>query len=241
MCCSSPRKPAGSVSSRPSIQPATSPWSWLPAVITSSPPGPSASPRSRSTGAASSAMSRLGRSRSSTASPRITSRSAARTCLEQRGAQLGPAQQVRAAAGAEVEVGDDDRPHLTRVAADAAAGGDPGRRFLARARGPVRDDAARRPRRRRGQGRAPRRRRRHPRLGPAVARRGLDLLPDDQPQQALGRARPRRRGRPRPGAHARAARRRARGVLPSRADGGLGARRRRAARVAATRGWCRAR
>ena len=45
--CSRPRNPEGSVSRRPSIQPATSPWSWLPATITSSPSGPSASPRSR--------------------------------------------------------------------------------------------------------------------------------------------------------------------------------------------------
>ena len=60
--------------------------------------------------------------------------------------------------------------------------------------------------RRRDQGRAARRRRRHARLGPAVRRRGRDLLPRPQPQQALGDARPqgpRRRGaRPRAGARA---------------------------------------
>ena len=125
------------------------------------------------TGAASSAMSRLGRSRSSTPSPRITSRSAPRDRLEQRRAQLRPAQRGPCAAPSR-GAGRRRRSSApaSRVAADAAAGRGPRRRLLARARGPVRDDAARRPRRRRGQGRAPGRRRRHARLGPAVARRG---------------------------------------------------------------------
>ena len=37
--------------------------------------------------------------------------------VQQRGAKLGPAQEVRVLGGAEVQVGDDDGPHLTRVAA----------------------------------------------------------------------------------------------------------------------------
>ncbi len=86
---------------------------------------------------------------------------------------------------------------MTRVVAradsvprHAAAGRNPRRRLLARARGAARGDAARRPRGRRDQGRAPRRGRRHPRLGPAVARRRVDLLPGAEPQQALDRAGP---------------------------------------------------
>ena len=96
--CSSPRKPGGSVCRRPSIQPATSPWSWLPASTSSSPSRPErARRRRRRTAPASSAASRCGASRSSSPSPRITSRSTPSQRLEQRRAQLGAAQQVGAA------------------------------------------------------------------------------------------------------------------------------------------------
>ena len=69
---------------------------------------------------------------------------------------------------------------------------DPRRRLLPRARGPVRDDAARRPRGHRGQGRAAGRRRRHAGVGSALRRRRtVDLLPVRQPQQGIDRPRPR--------------------------------------------------
>ena len=163
--------PSGSDCRRASIQPATRPWSWLPASISSSPSGPSAAPASAKNGAASSAASRCGASRSSSPSPSMTSRSTPRERLDQRRAQLGAAQQVLAARRADVQVGDDERPHPTSVPRHGAARRHPRRRLLARARRPARGDAARRPRRRRGQGRAARRRRRHARVGPAVARR----------------------------------------------------------------------
>ena len=60
----------------------------------------------------------------------------------------------------------------------------------ASSRRPALHDAARRPRRRRHQGRAPRHRRRDARLGPAVRRRGSQrLLPEHQPKQARARRR----------------------------------------------------
>ena len=76
-----------------------------------------------------------------------------------------------------------------------------GRRLLADPGRSLRLDAARRPRRRGGQGRVAGRRR-HPHLAAAGARRRGDVLPRRQPQQALGRPRPqgRRRRRARPGA-----------------------------------------
>ncbi len=58
----------------------------------------------------------------------------------------------------------------------------------------------------------------------------VDLLPRAEPQQALGRARPRARRGPGAGAGARRARRRADRVLPPRSDGVVGAGRRHAAR-----------
>ena len=79
--------------------------------------------------------------------------------------------------------------------APGAAGGDPRRGLLDGPRRPVLRDAARRPRRRRGQGGAARGRP-DPRLGAAVGRRrgrrdaDRRLLPRGQPQQALDRARP---------------------------------------------------
>ena len=79
------------------------------------------------------------------------------------------------------------------------AGRTAGRRLLPHPRRPLRHDAARRPRRRGGQGRGAGRRR-HPHLAAAGPGRRLDLLPGRQPQQALGRPRPqgpgRRRARP---------------------------------------------
>ena len=99
----------------------------------------------------------------------------------------------------------DERPHeVGRLPCPAGApyarpGRDPRRGLLARARGAAVHDDARRPRRRRREGRAPRRRRRHARVGPAVARRGRDVLPRAEPQQALGDARPQGPGRPRAG------------------------------------------
>ena len=64
-----------------------------------------------------------------------------------------------------------------------------GRRLLPDPGRALRHDAAGRPRRRGDQGRGPAGRR-HPHLVAPGARRRLDLLPGDQPQQALGRARP---------------------------------------------------
>src|SRR6185436_6249387 len=61
-----------------SIQPATSPWSWLPASISSSPPAPSARPSSSYSGPARPTTSRCGPSRSSSPSPRMTTRSTPR-------------------------------------------------------------------------------------------------------------------------------------------------------------------
>ena len=175
--CSRPRKPAGSVCRRPSIQPATSPWSWLPAGDHSSPSGPSARPRSANTGAAISAASRCGASRSSSAvaedhepvdaARRASSsgaRSSARRSRSARRASRGGGRRRRAcASGRETSGPADDRPPARSTACSS-----PTSRACSRARS---RRCARRPRGRRGQGRAPRRRRRHARLGAAVARR----------------------------------------------------------------------
>ena len=116
--------------------------------------------------------------------------------VDQRRAQLGAAREVLPGAAPRC------RSEMTSVRTPLVCRGDgaprrhPRRRLLARPRGAAGGDAARRPRRRRGQGRAARRRRRHARLGPAVARRRRHVLPRPEPQQALARARPRRRGRP---------------------------------------------
>ena len=114
---------------------------------------------------------------------------------------------------------DDDRPDRT------PARRDPRRGLLPGARGAARDDAARRPRRRRRQGRAARDRRRHARVGTAVRRRRRRLLPLAEPEQAFGRARPRRpttAARPPAGSPSRSRRRRR--ELPPRADGAVRAR-----------------
>ena len=89
--------PAGSLCRRASIQPAAIPWSWLPASMTSSLSGPSASPTSAKNGAATSIASRCAASRSSSPSPRITKPVDVRERLQQRLAQVGAAQQVAAA------------------------------------------------------------------------------------------------------------------------------------------------
>ena len=102
---------------------------------------------------------------------------------------------------------------------DRTAGRHHRRRPVARPRRPARDDAARRPRGARHQGRV-RHRRRHPRLGAAVRGPGrrpdLDVLPRGQPQQGVDRPGPEVRGRPPDADPARAARRRPRRELPPR-------------------------
>ena len=147
MRCSRPRKPDGSVSSRPSIQPATSPWSWLPAISTSSPSGPSAAPRSANTGAASSAMSRLG------AVAQLDAVAEDHEPVDAARPPRAAARAARAAAAGRCAVPEPmcrsettsvrTRGHPRVPRPMAAAGRHPGRRLLARARGPVRDDAAR--------------------------------------------------------------------------------------------------
>ena len=79
---------------------------------TSSPSGPSAAPSAAKNGAGELERVAVRRPRAARApSPRITSRSTPLERLEQRLAQLGPAQQVVALGRAEVQVGDDERPH----------------------------------------------------------------------------------------------------------------------------------
>ena len=93
------------------------------------------------------------------------------------------------------------------------------RRLLPRPGRALLHDAARRPRRGRDQGGVARRRR-HALLDAAGHRgRRLDLLPGDQPEQAVGRARPQGRRRPRARAGARPPRGRVRAELQAgRAD-----------------------
>ena len=230
--CSRPRKPAGSLCRRASIQPAASPWSWLPADTISSPCAPNARPTSAKNGAAISTASRCGASRSSSASPRITSRSTPRQRLEQRRAQVLPSQQVVALGLAEVQIGDDERPHarrlvcppmppldgilvadFSRVLAGPLAAmllGDLGADVIKVERPDGGDDT-----------RA---------WGPPWRDGVVDVLPRAQPQQALDRARPQGLRRPRARAHAGRARRRDDRVVPARADRRVRARRRHAAR-----------
>ena len=197
--------------------------------MSSSPSGPSARPRSSNSGPARASASRCGPSRSSRPSPSTTRRSTSRTASASGSRSSG--RRSRSAP----ELAPMCRSEITRVRTAHRQCADrherttrraDRRRLLARPRRPVRVDAAGRPRGRRDQGRAPGKRGRHARVGPAVARRREHLLPRAEPQQALGRARPRRPRRPRAGAAARRARRRAARVLPPGPDGLVGARRR---------------
>ena len=67
--------------------------------------------RPRARAARASSASRIGPWRSSSMSPRMTSRSTPSSALEQRAAGGGPAQDVDVAAGPEVQVGDDEGAH----------------------------------------------------------------------------------------------------------------------------------
>ena len=139
---------------------------------------PSAAPIAARTGSAAASASRAGPWRSSIASPSRTRRSTPSSRARSRSAP-GPAQDVGSRARprcrseiTSVRIGPEVAWGRCRVPWRA-----PRRRLLARARGAAGDDDPRRPRRRRRQGRAPGRGRRHARLGPAVRRGGLDVLP----------------------------------------------------------------
>ena len=170
--CSRPRKPGGSDCRRPSIQPATSPWSWLPPTSTSSPSGAERARRGRRTRRRPARPRRAGRSRAARARrrgsragrrPPRASSSGARSSGRRSRSERFWAPRWRSETTS-VGIGQETRLRA-RDRRSRPARWPPRRRLLARARGPVRRDDARRPRRRRDQGRAARRRRRHARTG----------------------------------------------------------------------------
>ena len=147
--------------------------------------------------------------------------------LDQRLPQLRPAEEVRMLGRADMQVGDDDRPHGTRVAADDAVGRDPVADFSRVLAGPyatmlLGDLGADVVKVERPDGGDDTRAWGPPWHGDASTyyltinrnKRSVALDLTDEGDRELARAR--------------AARRRARGVLPARPDGGLGPRRRRA-------------
>ena len=233
----SPRKPDGSDCSRASIQPATSPWSWLPAEHEQLALGPERRAR-LARGTAPASVGRVAVRRLAQLEPVAEHDEPvdAAQRLDQRRAQLGPPQQVLAARGAEVQVGDDERAHPTSVPrTDGPARRHPRRGLLARARRPARamllgDLGADVVKVERPDGGDDTRAWGPPwRDGEATYYLGLNRNKRSLALD-LGDAGGRRARAP-----ARRARRRADRVVPPRADGALGPRRRDAARRA-TRG-----
>ena len=164
----------GSVAPRRSSHGAIRRWSWLPATSTTSASGRAPRRAPRAPAAPRRAPRAAGPWRSSSVSPSRTRRSTPSRRSSSASRAAGAAQDVdagraRRGAGRRRRGCARGRAGYAARAVPARPGRHARRRLLPRARRAALHDDARRPRRRRGEGRAPRRRRRHARVGPAVA------------------------------------------------------------------------